>query len=98
MAFRIIWTETAAQDFKGISEFIAIDNPDAARRLAKVIISKIENLSDLPLVGRMVPEKGDPDIREVVLSPYRIVYRVEQKQGVLFIARIWHSARGIPDL
>lgn len=58
MAFRIIWTETAAEDLRGIVEFIAFDNPNAARKLAETILARIESISQLPLAGRMVPEKG----------------------------------------
>lgn len=98
MAFRIIWTETAAHDLKGIAEFIALDNPDAARRLAGAILRKIEALSSLPMMGRIVPEKGDPTIREVILSPYRIVCQTEHNDEVIHVARIWHAARGSPEL
>jgi len=98
MAFRIIWTETAAQDLRGVTEFIALDNPDAARRLAEAILGKIETLSQLPMMGRIVPEKRNPTIREVILSPYRIVYQTEQKHEVIHVARIWHAARGVPEL
>ena len=98
MAFRISWTETAAHDLRGIVEFINLANPDAAQRLAELILSKIENLTKLPKLGRVVPEKNDSNIRELVLSPYRIIYHVEQEHKILHITRIWHSARGIPEL
>lgn len=74
MAFRIVWTETAAEDLRGIVEFIATGSPDAARRLAEAILAKIEHLQQFPRMGRAVPEKGDPNVREVILSPYRIIY------------------------
>ncbi len=98
MAFRIIWTETAAEDLRGIVEFIAFDNSDAARRLADAMLARIENLSQFPMAGRIVPEKADPTIREVILSPYRIIYQVEQEHEAVHVTRIWHTARGIPEL
>ena len=98
MAFRVTWTETAARDLRGIVEFIAADNPNAARRLAEAILAKIEGLSQRPMLGRMVPERSDPAIREVILSPYRIIYRLEQQHEALRVTRIWHAARGIPEI
>lgn len=98
MAYRIIWTETASEDLRGIVEFIAFDNPEAARRLAASIILQIEKTSTFPQSGRMVPEKHNPTIRESIYSPYRIIYHIEETAQTLYVTRIWHSARGMPDL
>ena len=37
MAFQIIWTQTAAEDLKEIVQYIALDDPDAAFKLAERI-------------------------------------------------------------
>ena len=34
MAFHIIWSNTAVEDLKGIVQYIALDDPDAAAKLA----------------------------------------------------------------
>jgi toxin ParE1/3/4 len=47
-----------------------------------------------------VPEFGDPLIRELILKPYRIVYRIDEEKKVIGIARYRHSARagiGVDD-
>ncbi|MCC6325880.1 MAG: hypothetical protein DCC43_10860 [Candidatus Brocadia sp.] len=31
-------------------------------------------------------------------NPYRIVYRVKRNKKVIEMVRIWHAARGTPDL
>ncbi len=46
----------------------------------------------------MVPEEQDKTIREVILPPYRIVYRVLAEKHVVAITRIWHGARGEPEI
>jgi mRNA-degrading endonuclease RelE of RelBE toxin-antitoxin system len=46
----------------------------------------------------MVPEKKDPLIRETLVGSYRIIYRVDESKKVVALARIWHSARGTPEL
>ena len=97
MAFRVIWSDTAAEDLKEIVQYIALDNPEAAGRLAERILSSIERASEWPLSNRAVPEKGDDSIREAILKPYRIVYQVDTARNALHVLRIWHGARGMPD-
>jgi addiction module RelE/StbE family toxin len=98
MALRIIWSQTAVEDIKGIVEYIALDAPDAAADLADRILAQIETAAELPFSNRAVPEKADGSIREAILKPYRIIYYVDDRRKVIHVLRIWHAARGIPDL
>lgn len=58
---------------------IAADNSVAAERRVGKLIAKADAAARLPMAGRVVPEKGRPDIREVFLRTYRIVYRVRER-------------------
>jgi toxin ParE1/3/4 len=98
MAFQIIWSQTAVEDLREIVQFIASDDPAAAAKLADRIIGRIEIASELPFANRAVPEKADQSVREVILKPYRIIYRADDKRGAVHILRVWHAARGVPDL
>ena len=98
MAFKIIWSDTAGEDLKAIVFYIGLDNPAAAARLAARILSRIEIAAQYPLSLRVVPEKNNRKIREALLNPYRIVFAVDEKQGVLHVLRIWHAARGMPEI
>ena len=98
MAFKIVWSQTAVEDLKGIVQYIVLDDPDAAAKLADRVIERIETASELPLSNRIVPEKGQESIREAILKPYRIIYHVDAERSVIHILRIWHAARGIPDI
>jgi len=66
--------------------------------MAERILDRVEHAAGFPRSGRAVPEKGDEDIREKLLSPYRIVYTVDESRNVLHVTRIWHAARGDPEL
>lgn len=46
----------------------------------------------------MVPELESPSIRELIHGPYRIIYRVREKDRLVEVARYWHGARGAPKL
>jgi len=98
MAHQIIWSQTGVDDLRQIVEFIAQDDASAAARLADRILRHIERAAELPFSNRAVPEKAEESIREIILRPYRIVYLADDRRDALHVLRIWHAARGVPDL
>ncbi len=46
----------------------------------------------------MVPEEGEDLLRELLYSPFRIVYEIEEEHRAISIVRIWHAARGAIEL
>jgi plasmid stabilization system protein ParE len=60
------------------------------------IIDAALSLTTPPKRGRLVPEFDDDMTREIIHNPYRIVYRFDAKQKVVFVSRFWHAARGTP--
>lgn len=71
--------------------------PDVGVRLLREIFARVEALRDHPDMGRIVPEFGQPHIRELIHSPFRIVYRRDSKR--LHVIRVWRSERilALPD-
>ena len=98
MAFRLIWSPTAQFDLKDIAAFIAEDSALAAERFVRSLFQAVERLADFPESGRIVPEFNDPAIREIIRKPCRIVYRTNSRKRIVEIARVWHAARGIPEI
>ncbi len=98
MAFRLIWAPSARLDLKELASYIAESHPEASAQFIRAIFRSVEHLAEFPQSGRMVPEFNEPDIREVVCKPCRIVYRVKRDADIVEIARVWHAARGIPQL
>ncbi len=98
MAFQIRWSEQAVEDLKELVHFISQDDTEAARALAERIVLRIEAAADFPFSYRPVPEKGDELIREIILKPYRLIYSIDERNQMLHVVRIWHSARGTPEL
>jgi len=98
MAFKIIWSRQARDDLRDIVTYIAENNPLIAESFGFRLMSKVDLLAQFPQIGRIVPEEQDEDIREIILPPYRIVYRVLEDNHVVAIARIWHGARGEPEI
>lgn len=98
MAFKIIWSELACQDLRDIVEFIARDNRQVAEAFGFLLISKVDSLSRFPRMGRVVPEIEDDAFREIIFRSYRIIYHVEDAQHAIAVIRIWHGARGEPEI
>jgi len=56
--------------------FIAEENPSAAAEWARGLFDSVRPLVQFPEMGRVVPEVGRSDIREIMFRGYRVVYRV----------------------
>ncbi len=98
MAFKIIWSKEAREDLREIVTFIAQDNPTAAESFGYLLISKIDVLAQFPQIGRVVPEEQNENIREIIFRSYRIVYQTLVEKQIVAIARLWHGARGEPEI
>ena len=85
------WTPQAAADLELIAEFIAHDSPHYASLFVIDVLDAVERLVRFPESGRIVPEKNDPKVREIILGNYRIVYR--RRADVAEILTIHHGAR-----
>lgn len=98
MACQLIWAPSARLDLRELTSYIGELRPNAAARFVQRVFQVVEHLADFPLSGRVVPEFDDPDIREVIRKPCRIVYRVKANKQIVEIVRVWHAARGVPQL
>lgn len=94
----LFWTERAQTDLASIRAFIEVDSPHYADVIVRRLLHAVDRLQDFPQSGRAVPEYSDPGIREVVLRPYRIVYRIVTEQEI-HVLTVHHGARGeLPSL
>jgi plasmid stabilization system protein ParE len=70
------WSTRANANVREIGRYIARDKPKAARAWINRVKKTALDASKSPMLGRMVPEYGRSDVREVFLRSYRIVWRV----------------------
>lgn len=73
---RIKFLVSAMEDMRSIKAFIGKDNPEAAVRMIKRIRAAVEHLEEFPHSGRIIPETNNPQLREVIISSYRIMYQI----------------------
>jgi len=76
MACKIIWSPASRDDLRDIVRFIARDNPQRAESFAYELMRRTDILQQHPEAGRIVPEYRNPQLREIIYRPYRIVYRL----------------------
>ena len=88
---KIIWAPLAVEQLEEIADYIAYDKPLAAKNWVDTIFETIENLSEFPESGRMVPELNRNDIREIIKGNYRIIYKVLKYE--IHILTIRHGKR-----
>lgn len=94
--FQVIWTPTAKADLIGIIKYIANDNKTAAKKAAHRIKERAQNLTSSPKRGRVVSELRNFGIliyRELIVKPWRLIYRVEGKK--VFILAVLDSRRDL---
>ena len=93
--FKIVWTSAARRALDDIEHYIAAENPVAADRMGRTIRERVALLAFTPQMGfRSKVRASYGDIREIVVSPFRILYRIEGETVVLIL--IWHGARRNP--
>jgi addiction module RelE/StbE family toxin len=98
MDFEIVWTEPASADLLEIFQFIAQDNPRAARRVLTSILDRVELLRKVPHIGTGYPRGTDGPYREIVSGKYRIFYKIQETSRRIEVLTVWHSARRDPRL
>lgn len=85
------WTDPAKQDLKSIHDYIARDSKFYAKKVSFEIVEKSEKLNIFPEIGRIVPEIGDPKIRELIIYSYRLIYEIFPEK--IEILALIHSKR-----
>jgi toxin ParE1/3/4 len=87
--------EMAGEDLEDIWEYVAQNNPEAARRLIKEITGKFKLLRDHPQVGR---EQNTllGWLRSFPVKNYIILYR--PFENGIEVLRVLHSARDIEKI
>ena len=86
---KLIYSKDSIQDLIRLREFIAIKNPEAAKRIAAELIARIQQLCVFPTMGcpvELAPTREA--IRDFVFGDYIVRYSIHD--NALTILRIWH--------
>jgi toxin ParE1/3/4 len=89
------WTEHAITQLEGIVDYISATSPVYAEGVVLRIDQRLQHARRHPQIGKRVPEKDDPSIRELVTPPYRVFYR--PRADVIEVLAIVHGRQDLQD-
>jgi toxin ParE1/3/4 len=89
MAFQVVLTADAERDLEDIVTYLAKhDSPRSAEHVLGRILDVADSLTVEPTRGTPPGELralGDQEYRQVFFKPYRLIYRVVEKQVVIYL-------------
>jgi plasmid stabilization system protein ParE len=88
---QVTWSPSSLQDVDQIAEFISRDSADQAALFVTRLMEAADRLGLFPRSGRIIPEIGNPDCREIIYGAYRIMFRVQTED--VWITGVVHGAR-----
>lgn len=74
MGYQVALSPSAHRDIRDIVRYISTDSKEKAVRFGRFLISSTKRLANFPEMGRVVPELRDPNIREIVVRSYRVIF------------------------
>ncbi len=91
MDYKLIWSPDALDDIEAIGNYISRDSEFYAESTVLKIYESPQSLVSFPKRGRIVPEIGNENIRELFVFQYRIIYEV--KSSEIHILTVIHGKR-----
>jgi len=88
------WTEHAVAQLSSAVAHISETSPVYAEGVVLRIDERLQAARRHPHLGKRVPEKDDPSIRELVSPPYRIFYR--SHADCIEVLAIVHGRQDLP--
>lgn len=84
----VVWTEPALSDLDAIADYIALDDPEAARALVRRVFDHVGQLAKYPKSGAKPPELKGWRYRQLVEPPCRVFYRIDGNRiFILYVMR-----------
>lgn len=78
---KLVWSPLVLERVDEAAEYIARDQPEAARRWVRSLFEAVRRLERFPESGRPVPELAHrSELQEMIHGAYRIIYRLESGQ------------------
>lgn len=96
MSVRLEWTRTAEGNLEQIHSYLSSAAGEEIAHLVEAnIYERVEKLSEFPKQGRVVPETSRPDVREVFVRSYRVIYRIDPEDSPkrLYILGVAHPSQ-----
>lgn len=91
------YSQLAVEDIDAAAAYIALDNPNAARRFIKAVHDTSELLVSFPQLSAIYAHPDHPDLRAKLVDGFRNYVIFYSTSGDhIEIIRVLHLARNIP--
>jgi len=89
---KIVIARSALSDLQEVKTYYLEQGvPDIGQKFVNAILKNVQRLRDHPDSGRKVPEFDHDRIREIIHSPFRVVYL--RNASSVSVVRVWRSER-----
>ena len=89
---KLIFDENALVDLEGIYNWIAKDNPAAAKAVVERLFASTEHLATLPQMGHAGRDEGTHEW-VVPRLPYIVVYEIHADRDEVIVMAVVHGAQ-----
>jgi toxin ParE1/3/4 len=94
----LVWSHLALDRALEAKAYIAADNPQAAEEWARGLVRAVRRLKRHPRLGRVVPEIGLEEYREIIHGRHRVVYRISERTLHILTVRDAHQIMNLEEL
>ena len=77
------------------TQYVKRDAPFYAQGVVDKLTRRSQQPIDHPHSGRIVPTYDDRNLRELIVFPYRLIYRVMIDR--IYVIAVFHGAQQLPD-
>lgn len=88
---RVVWTQQARDALNEALEYIAQDSPSRARQLLTDCLAAAASLAELSERGQVVEEANRPEVRQLLVQRYRLLYELEDAE--VHVLALLHGSR-----
>ena len=82
MARQVVWSDPAWEDLEAAAEYIGRDSESYAVAFVQNVKDAAASLVHFAERGQVVPEISDESIRELLVRPYRLIYKDRRRPSV----------------
>lgn len=91
MAFKVIITDAALEDFERLMGWSQENYPASTEKFGTALLNHLDLLGAFPFMG--APIKGFPGVRRLLHSPLYIYYRLNESKEGIEVLRFRHASR-----
>lgn len=94
---KVMYSPESVDDLQRVVEFVELENPFAARRIAIDLQEGVAKLKQFPKIGLPVLKAPEPEqIRDLYIGNYTVRYFILAE--AIYILRIWHNKENEKNL